>query len=533
MSRTTTVTHSHPSGLNDAHANFLNTLGRCSGAAGCSRHFRYGSTRANGASSNEALAAVTNAPDNNGSAAQPATAGIPSVGLPNFKDIIKRNQASVVNISTTHKVEVNQMQGLPPGFEEFFRQFRGMPGQGFGPFGSPDSGPGSSPPKSITRESNSLGSGFIISADGKILTNAHVVDGADEIVVKLADNTEKKAKVIGIDSASDVALLKIDASGLQAVKLGDSSQLEVGDWVLAIGSPFGLEHTATQGIVSALGRSLPDGNYVPFIQTDVAVNPGNSGGPLFNTRGEVVGINSQIYSRSGGYMGLSFAIPINTASSVEQQLAANGRVDRGWLGIGIQGMNGELATSFGLEKPEGALIGKVDDDGPAAKAGLKPGDVILAYDGHPIEHSADLPPLVGETKPGTTVPLKVWRDHDSRQLKVTVARLKTPDDEQLANNSGDGDKPGALNVQVAPLTPEQRQQAGIESGGVLVIGVDEGPAERAGVNSGDVILALNNKPVNSPKDLVSLTRKLPKDRPVPLLVQRGDARLFLPLSIPG
>ncbi|MEO8445065.1 MAG: trypsin-like peptidase domain-containing protein, partial [Gammaproteobacteria bacterium] len=263
-------------------------------------------------------------------------------GLPDFKAIIKRNQASVVNISTTQQLRQGEaMQGLPPGFEEFFRQFRGMPGQRGRPGPMPQ-------PMPQPREANSLGSGFIISADGEILTNAHVVDGADEILVKLADNTEKPAKVIGLDKASDVALLKIDAKGLPTVTLGDSSQLEVGDWVLAIGSPFGLEHTATQGIVSALGRSLPDGNYVPFIQTDVAVNPGNSGGPLFNTRGEVVGINSQIYSRSGGYMGLSFAIPVNTAKSVAQQLAANGRVERGWLGVGIQSVNGDLAKSFGL-----------------------------------------------------------------------------------------------------------------------------------------------------------------------------------------
>ncbi len=473
-----------------------------------------------GAGTGEATAAVTSNPD----------AGPDAGNLPNFKAIIKRNQASVVNISTTHKVRMSQqMQGLPPGVEEFFRQFRGWSGPGDRDSDGGDSGP----PKSITREATSRGSGFIISPDGRILTNAHVVDGADEIIVKLADNTEKKARVLGVDKASDVALLKIDATGLPAVTLGDSSRLEVGDWVLAIGSPFGLEHTATQGIVSALGRSLPDGNYVPFIQTDVAVNPGNSGGPLLNTRGEVVGINSQIYSRSGGYMGLSFAIPINTASSVEQQLAANGVVERGWLGVGIQGMNGELATSFGLKTPAGALVGKVDADGPADKAGLKPGDVILAYDGRAIDNSADLPPLVGATKPDTRVSMQVWRDHASRDLTVTVGKLKTPDDERLASNAGDGGSPGALNVQVSPLTPEQRQQAGIESGGVLVVDVDEGPAERAGVNRGDIILALGNHPVTSPKDLAGLVRKLPKDRPVPLLVQRDDARLFLPLTISG
>ena len=449
--------------------------------------------------------------------------------LPDFKAIIKQNQASVVNISTTQQMPAEHaMQGLPPELEEFFRPFRGMPGPRSrqGPMPGPGMGP-------VPREANSLGSGFIISTDGRILTNAHVVAGADEILVKLADNSEKKATVIGLDKASDVALLKIDAQNLPAVQLGDSSKLEVGDWVLAIGSPFGLEHTATQGIVSALGRSLPDGNYVPFIQTDVAVNPGNSGGPLFNTRGEVVGINSQIYSRSGGYMGLSFAIPVNTAVSVSKQLAANGRVARGWLGVGIQGMNSELASSFGLDKPTGALVGQVDKTGPASKAGLESGDVILEFNGQPISQSADLPPLVGETKPGTRVALKVWRDKKPREIKVTVAELKPDDDELLAENSGPDQKPGILNVRVAALTPEQREQAGIETGGVLVVGVAAGPAARAGVNNGDIILQLGNQPVGSPQELVGLAGKLPKGEPVPLLVQREQIRLFLPLTITG
>ncbi len=448
-------------------------------------------------------------------------------GLPNFKAIIKRNQASVVNISTTQKEEEGQGMnglpegmppGMPPGMEELFRQFRGMPG--------PRSRPG-------PREGNSLGSGFIISADGEILTNAHVVDGADEIIVKLADNSEKTAKVIGLDKASDVALLKIDAKGLPVVQVGDSSQLEVGDWVLAIGSPFGLEHTATQGIVSALGRSLPDGNYVPFIQTDVAVNPGNSGGPLFNTRGEVVGINSQIYSRSGGYMGLSFAIPINTAVSVARQLAATGSVQRGWLGVGIQTLNGDLAKSFGLDKPAGALVGQVDKTGPASKAGLKPGDVILEFNGTPINQSADLPPLVGETRPGTEVALTVWRDKKSRQIKLTVAQLKPAEDEVVAANDQEEQKPGILNVQVAALTAEQREQTGIETGGVLVVGVSAGPAARAGVNAGDIILQVGDQLVGSPQELAGLAGKLPKGQPIPLLIQRNEGRIFLPLTITG
>lgn len=446
-------------------------------------------------------------------------------GLPDFKAIIKRNQASVVNISTTQQVRADsRMRGMPRGFppglppemEEFFRPFRGMPGPRPGP-----------------RQANSLGSGFIISTDGEILTNAHVVEGADEILVKLADNTEKPARLVGLDKASDVALLKIDATGLPAVRLGDSSQLEVGDWVLAIGSPFGLEHTATQGIVSALGRSLPDGNYVPFIQTDVAVNPGNSGGPLFNINGEVIGINSQIYSRSGGYMGLSFAIPVNTATSVARQLAASGRVERGWLGIGIQTLNGDLAKSFGLDRPAGALVGQVEPGGPASKAGLKPGDVILEFGGRPISQSGDLPPMVGETRPGTRVDLKVWRDRKARDIKVTVAELEPAGGEVVAANADEGQKPGVLNVQVAALTPEQREQAGIASGGVLVVGVSAGPAARAGVNAGDIILQVGGKPVGSPRELAGLAQQLPRGEPVPLLIQRDEARLFLPLTIAG
>ena len=303
--------------------------------------------------------------------------------------------------------------------------------------------------------------------------------------------------------------------------------------MLAIGSPFGLEHTATQGIVSAVGRSLPDGNYVPFIQTDVAVNPGNSGGPLFNISGEVVGINSQIYSRSGGYMGLSFAIPVNTATSVAKQLAANGRVERGWLGVGIQTLNGDLAKSFGLDKPAGALVGQVDPAGPASKAGLEPGDVILEFNGRPLSQSSELPPLVGETRPGTKVELKVWRDKKAREIDVTVAALKPAGDEVVAANADGGQKPGILNVQVSALTPEQRAESGIESGGVLVVGVDAGPAERAGVNAGDIILQVGGKPVGSPQELAGLAKTLPKGEPVPLLIQREEARLFLPLTITG
>ena len=443
--------------------------------------------------------------------------------LPDFKPLIKANQASVVNISTTQQIRTggqNRMQrlpeGMPPELEEFFHRFRGMPMPG-----QPEG----------QREARSLGSGFIISTDGQILTNAHVVEDADSIIVKLSDNSEKPAKLIGLDKASDVALLKIEASGLPAVKLGDSSAVEVGDWVLAIGSPFGLEHSVTQGIVSAIGRSLPDGNYVPFIQTDVAVNPGNSGGPLFNLRGEVIGINSQIYSRSGGYMGLSFAIPVNVASKVARQLAANGKVERGWLGIGIQALNGELAQSFGLDKPRGALVGQVDSQGPASRAGLKPGDVILEFNGQALAEHAELPPLVGETAPGTTVTLKVWRDKAARNIPVTVARLRTAEDEKLADNAAGDTASGVLNIQVAALTPAQREESGLESGGVLVLRVTDGPAARAGLSRGDIILSLGNRAIDSPEQLAALLKKLPRGQPLPMLVQRDEARLFLPLTI--
>ncbi len=448
--------------------------------------------------------------------------GVLRAELPDFKSIIRSNQASVVNISTTQQNPgPRAAPGLPPGLEEFLRPYRGRPGPG----------PRLEP---APREARSLGSGFIISPDGDILTNAHVVEGADEIVVKLADNTEQRATLVGLDKATDVALLRIEASGLPVVRLGDSSSLEVGDWVLAIGSPFGLEHTATQGIVSALGRSLPDGTYVPFIQTDVAVNPGNSGGPLFNIRGEVVGINSQIYSRSGGYMGLSFAIPVDVASSVARQLKATGRVERGWLGVGIQSLNQDLARSFGLEKPAGALVGQVDKGGPAGQAGLRPGDVILEFNGTAVSQSGDLPPLVGATPPGTPVKLAIWRDGRPRTLSVTVARLKSDDDAVAAVGDAAPDKPpGILKMQVAALTPDERADAGLDSGGVRVVAVAAGPAARAGVREGDIILTVGDTPIAGPEALATAAQKLAPGKPVAMLVQRNAQRLFLALTVPG
>lgn len=436
--------------------------------------------------------------------------------LPDFKTIIRANEAAVVNISASRQAADPRQPAampreVPPGFEDFLRRF------------GPPQGKGSP-------QARGLGSGFIISADGQILTNAHVVEGATTIVVKLADDTEQPARLLGIDTATDVALLKIDATNLPTVKLGDSSTVEVGDWVLAIGSPFGLERTATQGIVSATGRSLPDGTYVPFIQTDAAVNPGNSGGPLFNTRGEVIGINSQIYSRDGGYMGLSFAIPVNVATGVARQLAATGTVERGWLGVSIQTLNADLARSFGLPKPRGALVGQVDATGPAARAGLKSGDVILAFDGKPLANSAELPLLVADTRPGTAVKVTVWRDRREQLLPVTVAVLKPATTAQLDTSTGDAGR-GALGLSVAPLSPAQRSEAGIATGGLLVVGVGDGPAAAAGIEAGDIILQAGPQAVTAPEELAAAIKKLPRGEPLALLVQRDSARLFMPVTI--
>jgi serine protease Do len=440
--------------------------------------------------------------------------------LPDFRSLVKQNQAAVVNISTTQKSRLPQLADLPPGYDQlpegpwrdFFKRF------------------GQQAPQE--RETHSLGSGFVISADGKILTNAHVVDGAESIVVKLADRSEKAAKVIGVDKATDVALLEIDAKNLPTVKLGDSSKLEVGEWVIAIGSPFGLEHTATQGIVSALGRSLPDGTYVPFIQTDVAVNPGNSGGPLFNTRGEVVGINSQIYSRTGGFMGLSFAIPINVASNVAQQLKEHGHVTRGWLGIQIQGMSAELAQSFGLTAPSGALVASVDPKGPASAAGLKPGDVILTYDGKDIAEASSLPPLVGETQIGRKVEIKIWRDKQPLTLSMRVAALKNEDKTDAANEREPAEK-ATLNLMVTEVPAELRERFDLKKGGALVSEVHPGPAERAGVQAGDVILKLGDQDVAGPADVAKIVKGLPREKPIALLVQREQGRTYLAMTLPA
>jgi serine protease Do len=469
-----------------------------------------------------------------------ATAAPTPQGLPEFRQIVRDSKASVVNITISGKQRVsgfnpfggrggsddsdddrndkrggdNPLDQLPDNspFRQFFRGFgQQMPQE---------------------REVQGSGSGFIISADGKILTNAHVVDGADTVTVRLLDNSEHQAKVLGKDRQTDVALLKIDAKNLPVARMGNSDQLAVGEWVLAIGSPFGLDYSATQGIVSALGRRLPNETYVPFIQTDAAVNPGNSGGPLFNTRGEVVGINSQIYSNTGSYAGLSFAIPINTVRNVVTQLEKEGHVTRGWLGVQIQNVTSDLAQSFGLDKPQGALVGGVDPAGPAGKAGLQTGDVILAFEGQPLNDSSELPPLVGATPVGSKVELKVLRDGKELTLRPVIGTLK--DDVSQASVHDDAARSGKalLNVSVQALTDAQRKQLNIDSGGVLIAQVNPGPAAHAGIQAGDVVLKIGGKVVSDPASFVSVVRQLPRDKPVAFLIQREQSRIFVALTLP-
>lgn len=436
------------------------------------------------------------------------------VNLPDFSQLAAQSEKWVVNISTTKKVRAlpPQLQGLPP---EVLRFFFGID------------------PRQLNRQPereavHSLGSGFILSSDGYILTNNHVVEGADDVIVRMADRREFKAKVIGRDKATDVALLKIDASGLPAARIGSSTQLKVGNWVLAIGQPFGLDYTVTHGIVSAKGRSLPDENYVPFIQTDVPINPGNSGGPLINMRGEVVGINSQIFSKSGGYMGLSFAIPIEVAMNVANQLKTHGKVERGFLGVAIQEVNADLAAAFGMERPHGALVAEVGKGSPAEKAGLRPGDIIVEYNGHRIEKSTDLPPLVGMTMPGTEVPVRVLRDGKQLQLHVKVEAKA----QAQAKASGAPVKATGFGAVVEPLSKEERVMLKKNyhvDYGVKVVEVTGGAAAESGLQPGDIIVSIAFRPVRSPEQLEVLIGQLPKGRKVPMRIIRRGASLFLPL----
>lgn len=413
------------------------------------------------------------------------------------------------------------LEGLPPMLREFFE--RGMPQQR-----SPRGGGGGG-----QREAQSLGSGFIISPDGYILTNNHVIADADEILVRLADRSELKAKLVGTDPRSDVALLKIDGKDLPVLKLGKSQDLKAGQWVVAIGSPFGFDHTVTQGIVSAIGRSLPNENYVPFIQTDVPINPGNSGGPLFNLAGEVVGINSQIYTRSGGFMGVSFAIPIDVAMDVSNQLKAGGKVSRGWLGVVIQEVNKDLAESFGLDKPAGALVAQIQDDGPAAKGGLQVGDVILSMNGQPIIMSADLPHLVGALKAGSKAKLEVIRDGKRQTVELTVGAI--PEEGATLDALGNA-KPGAerssnrLGIAVVELSEEQKKSFDLKSG-VVIKEVQDGPAALIGLQPGDVITHLNNQAINSTKEFTDIAKALPKNRSVSMRVLRQGRASFITFKL--
>lgn len=446
--------------------------------------------------------------------------------LPDFADLAERASPAVVNIGTTLK-RGKQPPGLPPGMQipdlpedsplyEFFRRFFGEGGD-----------PGNFEPRS------SLGSGFIISADGYIISNYHVVKDADEIVVRLSDRREFVAQLIGSDERSDLAVLKVDAADLPTVKIGDSSKLRVGEWVLAIGSPFGFEYSVTAGIVSAKGRSLPNENYVPFIQTDVAINPGNSGGPLFNLAGEVVGVNSQIFSRTGGFMGLSFAIPMEVAYNVYEQLRESGTVTRGWLGVLIQDVTRDLAESFGMAKPHGALVSKVVPDSPADKAGLQAGDIVIAFADTTIETSADLPPLVGNTRIGNDVSIKVIREGKQRTVRVKIGELPPNEELQLATSGRDDQMSiKRLDIAVREISKPQREELDLDDGGVLVESVQDGPAKKAGVRAGDVLLLLDNEKVRDIGHLRELAARLPAGKSVPILVQRRGGPLFLAMKVP-
>jgi len=454
--------------------------------------------------------------------------GADSRGLPDFADLVEKYGNTVVNISTTQVVR--QKRGATPfPFDEddplfdFFRRFgpfQGAPGHG----GSPRD-----------FESKSLGSGFIVSPEGYILTNAHVVDQADEIVVRLTDKREFKAKVIGADKRTDVALIRIEASGLPVARLGNPDSLRVGEWVVAIGSPFGFDNSVTAGIVSAKGRSLPQETYVPFIQTDVAINPGNSGGPLFNMKGEVVGINSQIYSRSGGYQGIAFAIPIDVAMEVQSQLRANGRVARGRIGVVIQEVTKELADSFGLPKAAGAVVSTVEPGGPADKAGIVAGDVILKFDGKTVGLSSDLPRLVGGTRPGSRASLQLWRKGALREVSLTVAEMPAEDKVEAKTKKGKAvELPQAnrLGLVVSELSAEQRRELKV-AGGLLIEDI-KGNAARADLRPGDVVMAVINKGATNEVRTVDQFNKLlaqfEKGASVTLLIRRGEMQTFVTIK---
>jgi serine protease Do len=459
---------------------------------------------------------------------QPVSAQNPRVTIPDFADLVERASPAVVNIRTTEKVVVQQAQGGIPGMPEdqaeFFRRFFGVPIPGI-PNGPKQAQPNPGKPQEADR---GVGSGFIIESNGLILTNAHVVEGATTIYVTLTDKREFKAKLLGMDKRTDVAVVKIDARDLPKLPLGDSSRVRVGEWVLAIGSPFGLENTVTAGIVSAKSRDT--GDYLPFIQTDVAVNPGNSGGPLLNTAGQVIGINSQIFSRSGGYMGISFAIPIDEAMRVADQLRTNGKMTRGRIGVALGEMTKDVAESLGLGKPRGAYVRNVEPGGPAAAGGIESGDVILSFNGRDIAKSTDLPRVVGETKPGASVPVQVWRKGGTRDLTVTVTDAEST---QAANKKSDapapnGNSANALGVAVSELSDSKKKDLNIK-GGVEVTGLGEGPLARAGIRPGDVIIRVADADITGVKQFEALVKGLDANKAVPVFIRRADSTLVVPV----
>ncbi len=447
--------------------------------------------------------------------------------LPDFTEMVKVNGVAVVNISTTQKAkpevadpqkQLQQMpEGMPPEMEELFKHF----------FNNPDGG-GNGGGDSDTQ---SLGSGFVISKDGYVLTNHHVVKDADEIIVKFSDRRELVAKLIGSDARTDVAVLKVDAADLPAVTIGDPDKLQVGEWVLAIGSPFGFEQSVTAGIVSAKGRSLPGGNYVPFIQTDVAINPGNSGGPLFNMDGKVVGINSQIYSRTGGFMGLSFSIPMDVVMNVVEQIKASGKAAHGWLGVQIQDVTRELAESFGMKKPQGALVSKIIPGSPAEKAQLQIGDIITDFNGQAIENSGDLPPMVGMTPINDQATLKILRQGDEKTVNFNIGLLPDQVDKAAPNKAEKAKPTNRLGVTVIDLAAEERETLQVSKGGVLVQDVGKGVAKNAGIQPGDVILRIGNNVINDSEAFEKIAKNLPAGKSVAVLVQRRGSPAFLALKI--
>jgi serine protease Do len=458
-----------------------------------------------------------------------ALAQSPRVSVPDFADLVERASPAVVNIRTTEKVAQQQAQGGIPGMPEdqaeFFRRFFGVPIPGL-PGGPKQAQPNPGKPQEADR---GVGSGFIIESNGLILTNAHVVEGANTIYVTLTDKREFKAKLLGMDKRTDMAVVKIEARDLPKLPLGDSSRVRVGEWVLAIGSPFGLENTVTAGIVSAKSRDT--GDYLPFIQTDVAVNPGNSGGPLLNTAGQVIGINSQIFSRSGGYMGISFAIPIDEAMRVADQLRTNGKMTRGRIGVALGELTKEIAESLGLGKPRGAYVRNVEPGGPAAAGGIESGDVILSFNGRDIGKSTDLPRAVGDTKPGTSATVQVWRKGNTKDLMVAVVDTDAGQAAvKKSENSGSAaGNANSLGVVTAELSDAKKKELNIRNG-VEVTSLGEGPLVRAGVRPGDVIIRIADTDVTGLKQFESLVKGLDANKSVPIFIRRADSTLIIPVK---